>query len=44
VTFANGTRGRRADWYTDLGREGVEGRLGNICGQDRGGGQIRRLS
>jgi len=30
VTFANGTRGRRADWYTDLGREGEEGRLGDF--------------
>jgi len=44
VTFANGTRGRRADWFTDLGRVFKEGRSGNICGEGRGEGQIRRLS
>jgi len=44
VTFGNGIRGRRANWYTDLGKEGEEGRLGNIFGEGRGGGQIRRLS
>jgi len=44
VTFAGGTRGRRVDWYIVLGREGVEGRLGNICGQGRGGGQKGRVT